>query len=86
MVKLRETFLHERQIVWGSPHWHKNGLKILESVTLLWTIFLLQNDYFSILIPENDEFKLHLKESLLIKSDKPELNRNIHTHPFELFT
>ena len=38
---------------------------------------------FSILIPENNQFKLHLKESLLIKRDKPELNRNIYTHPLE---
>ena len=43
-------------------------------------------DDFSILIPENNQFKLHLKESLLIKRDKPELNRNIYTHPLELFT
>ena len=35
---------------------------------------------FSILIPENNQFKLHLKESLLIKIDKPELNRTIYTH------
>ena len=31
------------------------------------------------------QFKLHLKESLMIKRDKPELNRNIYTHPLELF-
>ena len=43
-------------------------------------------DDFSILIPENNQFKLHLKESLLIKRDKPELNRNIYTHRSELFT
>ena len=43
-------------------------------------------DDFSILIPENNQFKLDLKESLLIKRDKPELNRNIYTHPLELFT
>ena len=43
-------------------------------------------DHFSILIPENDQFKLHLKESLLIKRDKPELHRNIYSHPLELFT
>ena len=40
---------------------------------------------FSILILENNQFKLHLKESLLIKRDKPELNRNIYTHSLELF-
>ena len=43
----------------------------------------IYND-FSILIPENSQFKLHPKESLLIKRDKPELNRNIYTHPLEL--
>ena len=40
---------------------------------------------FSILFPENNQLKLHLKESLLIKRDKPELNRNIYIHPLELF-
>ena len=39
----------------------------------------------SIFIPENNKFKLHLKESLLIRRDKPELNRNIYTYPLELF-
>ena len=39
----------------------------------------------SILIPENNKFKLHLKESLLIKRDKPGPNINIYTHPLELF-
>ena len=34
-------------------------------------------DDFSILISLNNQFKVHLKESLLIKRDKPELNRNI---------
>ena len=32
---------------------------------------------FTILFKENNKFKLHLNESLLIKRDKPELNRNI---------
>ena len=40
---------------------------------------------FSILIPENNQFKLHFKETLLIKRDKLELKRNIYTHPLELF-
>ena len=42
-------------------------------------------DDFSILISKNNQFKLHPKESLLIKRNKPELNRNIYTHPLELF-
>ena len=33
----------------------------------------------TILLKENRKFKLHLKESLLIKLDKPELNKNIAT-------
>ena len=40
---------------------------------------------FSIFIPENNKFKLHLKESLLIRRDKTKLNRNIYTYPLELF-
>ena len=40
---------------------------------------------FTILLKENNKFKLHLKESLLIKRDKPELNRNIYSYPLELF-
>ena len=42
-------------------------------------------DDFSILIPKNNQFKLHLKELLLIKKDKPELSRNIYAHSFEPF-
>ena len=42
-------------------------------------------DDFSILIPENNQFKLHYKESLLIKRDKREINGNIYTHPIGLF-
>ena len=33
----------------------------------------------------NHSLKLHLKESLLIKHDKPELNRNIYNFPLQLF-
>ena len=43
-------------------------------------------DDFSNVIPENNQFKLHLKESLLIKRDKPELNKIIYSHSLELFT
>ena len=42
-------------------------------------------DDFSILIPEKNQFKLHLKDSLLIKRDKPGLNRNIYTHFLKFF-
>ena len=39
----------------------------------------------TILLKENNKFKLHLKESLLIKQDKPEINGNIYSYPLELF-
>ena len=39
---------------------------------------------FTILLKENNKFKLHLKESLLIKRDKPELNINIYSYPLDL--
>ena len=40
-------------------------------------------DEFSILIPENSQFKLHFKESLLIKRDKLGLSRNTYIHSLE---
>ena len=42
-------------------------------------------DNFSILLKENNAFKLQLKESLLTSRDKTILNRNIHSFPLELF-
>ena len=42
-------------------------------------------DNFSILLKENNAFKLQLKESLLISRDKAILNRNIYSFPLELF-
>ena len=40
---------------------------------------------FTILFKENNRFELDLKESLLIKRDKPELNRDIYSLPLELY-
>ena len=42
-------------------------------------------DNFDILGEESNEFKLLLRESLLIKRDKPILNRTIKAFPLELF-
>ena len=42
-------------------------------------------DNFSILLKENNTFKLQSKESLLISRDKPILNRNIYSFLLELF-
>lgn len=33
---------------------------------------------FTIILGESNKFEVHLKESLLIKPDKPELNGNIY--------
>ena len=37
---------------------------------------------FTILLKENNKFKLHLKQSFLIKCDKPELDKNIYSYPW----
>ena len=42
-------------------------------------------DNFDILAAESNKFKLLLRESLLIKRDKPILNRTIKSFPIELF-
>ena len=42
-------------------------------------------DDFSILATDSNKFKLLLRESLLIKRDKPILNRTIKSFPLELF-
>ena len=40
---------------------------------------------FTIILKENKRFKLRLKETLLVKLDNPELNRNIYSYPLEIF-
>ena len=40
---------------------------------------------FTILSKESNKFKLHIKKSLLIKRDKPELNRNTYSYPLVVF-
>ena len=42
-------------------------------------------DNFDVLAAESNKFKLLLRESLLIKRDKPILNRTIKSFPLELF-
>ena len=42
-------------------------------------------DDFDILATESNKFKLLLRESLLIKRDKPILSRTIKSFPLELF-
>ena len=40
---------------------------------------------FSILVSNNNDFKVTLMESLLISRDHPPLNKNRHSLPLELF-
>ena len=42
-------------------------------------------DYFDILASHSNKFKLLIKESLLIKHDKPVLNRTTKSFPLDLF-
>ena len=88
VVKLKDIFLYEHQSI-GSLHWHRHRLKIQKQPAIMDHILFegynATNYDFSILIPENNQFKLHFKESLLIKRNIPELNKNIFIHPFELF-
>ena len=42
-------------------------------------------DNFDILAAESNKFKLLIRESLLIKRDKPILNRTIQSFPLQLF-
>ena len=42
-------------------------------------------DDFHILTGDSDQFKLVLRESLLIKRDKPILNKTIKLFPLQLF-
>ena len=47
--------------------------------------YAINFDGFSILATECNKFKLPLRESLLIKRDKPILNRTLKLFPLELF-
>ena len=42
-------------------------------------------DNFDILVSDSNKFKLLIKESLLIKLDKPVLNRTTKSFPLDLF-
>ena len=52
---------------------------------LLQSNFTINFDNFGILAAKSSKFKLLLRESLLIKRDKPILNRTIKSFPLELF-
>ena len=61
-----------------------------KNILLLWTIFywkviMLHTKILQFSFPKKNQFKLQLKELLLIKKDKLELNKNICTHSLEPF-
>ena len=42
-------------------------------------------DHFDILVPDINSFRILIKESLLIKREKPVLNRTVKSFPLKLF-
>ena len=42
-------------------------------------------DHFDVLVSDTNSFRLLIKESLLIKCDKPVLNRTVKLFPLKLF-
>ena len=63
----------------------KNVKQSAISDHLLQCNWAINFDDFSILATDCNKFKLLLRESLLIKRDKPILNRTIKSFPLELF-
>ena len=63
----------------------KNVMQSAISDHLLQCNCMINFDDFAILAAESNKFKLLLRESLLIKHDKPILNRTIKSFPLELF-
>ena len=84
----RHLFIRASELLGITPltqKWTKNPKKSAIIDYILLEGHNATYDDFSILTTESNEFKFHLKESLLIKREKPELNRNCYTDPLELF-
>ena len=85
---LIETLLHRSFRLCSSYenfHWEIETLKSIFKYHLLQCTYAINFDGFSILATDWSKFKLHLRESLLIKRDKLILNRTIKSFPLELF-
>ena len=63
----------------------KNVKQSAISDHLLQCDYTINFDNFDVLAAESNKFKLLLRESVLIKRDKPILNRTIKSFPLELF-
>ena len=87
--KLRNIFLSILPSIWDLYLWLENVSKTLKNLQLKANFFQILHDgnydNFSILLNKSNVFKLHLKESLLIKKDRPELNRNDGSYPLGHF-
>ena len=91
MVKHTATFLLELQTIWVYCNRKKNVLTISSvkqstvSDHLVECNCLIGFDHFDILATDASNFRLLVKESLLIKSDQPYLNKTIKSFPLKLF-
>ena len=87
--KLRNIFLSILPSIWDLHLWLENVSKTLKNLQLKANFFQILHDgnydNFSILLNKSNVLKLHLKESLLIKKDRPELNRNDGSYPLGHF-
>ena len=83
------TFIPELQNKWGSPILQENVLKNVKQSAIsnhpLQCNCVVNFDDFNILAIDSSKLKLLLRECLLIKCDKPTLNRTIKLFPLELF-
>ena len=63
----------------------KRGKNMKESDHCLQCDCVISFDDFDVLASDNNNFRRLIKESLLIKRDKPILNRTIKSFPLKLF-
>ena len=63
----------------------KNVKESADSDHLLQCDCTIDFDHFGILASDANSFRLPIKESLLIKRDKPFLNRTVKSFPLKLF-
>ena len=90
MGKPSTTSIPEQLNTWGSPSYRKmpHTINIKQSAIsdhLLQCNCAINFDDFSVLAVDCNKFKLLLRESLLIKRDKPILNWTIKSFPLGLF-
>ena len=88
MVKRTDTSLQELQNMCISNLTSKRVQNVKETAVsdhLLQCNCAIDFDHFDVLASDTNSFRLLIKESLLIKNDKPVLNRTVKSFPLELF-